>query len=99
MIILGSIEYRSVTNDQLEGGMNVMRKSFFIDEKVCIGVELSKHPEAATELEELCLRAARDGVSIIAIEKDTGKVVGVSFNKLQVCIPTNKKLVYLHIYS
>ncbi|KAF2895388.1 hypothetical protein ILUMI_10783 [Ignelater luminosus] len=80
----GSIEYRSLTNDQLEGGMNVMRNSFFIDEKVCIGVELSKHPGAATELEELCLRAARDGVSLIAIEKDTGKVVGVSFNKLQV---------------
>lgn len=61
-----------------------MRKSFFLDEKVCIGVELSKYPNAITELEELCVRAANDGVSVVAVEKKSGLVVGASFNKLQV---------------
>lgn len=61
-----------------------MRKSFFIDEKVSIAVELYKHPKAIKELEELCVRAAYDGVSVVAVEKSSGLVAGALFNKLQV---------------
>lgn len=63
-----------------------MNKSFFIDENVAKAVELYKNPAAIKELEELSMNAANDGVSVIAVEKSTGKVVGVSFNKLQVCL-------------
>lgn len=63
-----------------------MRESFFVDEMVSRAVELHKHPAARRELEELSMNAARDGVSVIAVEKATGRVVGVAFNKLQVPI-------------
>lgn len=64
--------------------MNVMKNAFFKDENVCIGVELEKEPGGADELIELCSRAARDGVSIVAIEKKTRKIAAASFNKIQV---------------
>lgn len=66
--------------------MDVLRKSFFVDEKVSIAVELYKNDAAKNELEELCLRAAEDGLSIIALDTSIDKVVGVAFNKLQVII-------------
>uniref|UniRef100_A0A1Y1KMJ3 N-acetyltransferase domain-containing protein n=1 Tax=Photinus pyralis TaxID=7054 RepID=A0A1Y1KMJ3_PHOPY len=61
-----------------------MRKSFFIDEAACKAVKLSTNPEAAKELEELCHINAKDGVSLIAVERTTGLTVGVVFNKLHV---------------
>lgn len=64
--------------------MEVMEKSFFIDEKVCIAVDLANNPGAIKELSELALRAANDGLSLVAVDKRTGKVAGASFNKLQV---------------
>lgn len=64
--------------------MEVMDKSFFIDEKVCIAVDLAKDPGAIKELGELAMRAANDGLSLVAVDKQTGKVAGASFNKVQV---------------
>lgn len=64
--------------------MEVLRKSFFVDEKICIGVEMSKNPAAGAELEKLSFNAALDGLSIVAVEKSSQKVVGVAFNKIQV---------------
>lgn len=87
LTFLGTIEYVSLTADKLEQALSVMKESFFIYENVSIAVELDKSPEGRKELEELSLNAARDGVSIIAVEKATGNVIGVSFNKLQVKLP------------
>ncbi|KAI4465495.1 n-acetyltransferase-related [Holotrichia oblita] len=65
--------YEILSQNTLQGGLDVMRKSFFLDEKVCIAVELHKHPNAIDELEELCVRAANDGVSVVAVEKNLVK--------------------------
>nr|XP_022915276.1 uncharacterized protein LOC111425466 isoform X2 [Onthophagus taurus] len=73
-----------LSDETLEGGLEVMRKSFFIDENVCIAVELYKYPKAAKELEALCVRAAKDGASIVAIDKKTNQVIGAAFNKMQI---------------
>lgn len=81
---LGSLQYVTLTEGYLKKALNVMQKSFFIDEKISIAVELHKHPAARSELEELCIRAAQDGVSFIAVEVSTDNVVGVAFNKIQV---------------
>jgi len=80
----GLFQIMSMTSDIIPGAMDVMRGSFFLHEKVCIGVELSRHSEACKELEELNARIAAEGTSLVALEKKTGKVVGVAFNKLQV---------------
>ncbi|KAK2585364.1 hypothetical protein KPH14_010041 [Odynerus spinipes] len=87
----GAIEFESLTNETLSGALDVMRKSFFIREGVCRGVDLMSEPGAADELIELCLEAAKDGVSVVAINVETGEVVGAIFNKIQVAgNPTDK---------
>lgn len=80
----GQIEFESLSDDTLEGALNVIRKSFFLYEKICIAVELNSEPGASKELEELCLYTAKDGVSVVAIDVTTNEVVGVAFNKIQV---------------
>jgi len=78
------IEFQSLSDETLEGALDVIRKSFFLHESVSIGVELKSDPGACKELEELCLIAAKDGVSVVAIDNHTNEVIGVAFNKIQV---------------
>lgn len=66
-----------------EQAMEVLRKSFFLHETVCIGTEVNLTPQAQKDLEQLCHDVADDGVSMIAKHVPTGTVVGVSFNVLQ----------------
>lgn len=82
-----TIDFESLTNETLEGALDVMRKSFFVYESVSRGVDLLSEPGASEELENLCLDAAKDGVSVVAVDIHSGEVIGVAFNKLQV----NKK--------
>ncbi|XP_015188943.1 PREDICTED: uncharacterized protein LOC107073050 [Polistes dominula] len=84
-----AIEFESLTNDTLSGALDVIRTSFFTQESVCKAVGILSEPGAADELIELCLDAAKDGVSIVALEVETGKVVGALFNKIQ--LPGNGK--------
>ncbi|CAK9818132.1 hypothetical protein ANTPLA_LOCUS9642 [Anthophora plagiata] len=90
----GVIEFESLTTDTLEGALNVIRKSFFIYESVSRGVDLLSEPGATEELEELCLDAAKDGVSVVAIDVNTGEVVGVAFNKIQVLKNSTEKSAF-----
>lgn len=57
-------------------------------ESVSIGTEINlpQNVKARKELRELCRLTAQDGVSLVAIEKCTDTLVGVSFNKIQVNI-------------
>lgn len=82
--ISGRFDFVSVTAETLQGGLQVMRDSFFNDENVAIATEVCLNPAAKKELEELCVRAAKDGVSLVAVDKNNGKVAAVAFNKLQV---------------
>ncbi|XP_046742178.1 arylalkylamine N-acetyltransferase-like 2 isoform X2 [Diprion similis] len=79
----GEVEFESLTTETLEGALQVIRDSFFKDEAVSQGVDLLSEPGAAEELEELCRISAKDGVSVVAVEVSTGRVVGVGFNKIQ----------------
>lgn len=67
-----------------EQSMDVLRKSFFSHEKVCIGSEVDCDPQAQKDLEKFCLDVARSGISLIAKHVPSDKIVGVSFNVLQV---------------
>ncbi|XP_043275152.1 uncharacterized protein [Venturia canescens] len=80
----GNIEFESLTTETLQGALTVIREEFFTDENVSVGVELTSEPGASEELEELCLDAIKDGVSVVAIDVTTGKVVGAALNKIQI---------------
>ncbi|XP_011707436.1 PREDICTED: uncharacterized protein LOC105462500 isoform X1 [Wasmannia auropunctata] len=87
----GQIEFESLSDETLEGALEVIRKTFFLYESVSIAVEMNSEPGACAELEELCLYAAKDGVSVVAIDITTNEVIGVAFNKLQVSTDSSEK--------
>uniref|UniRef100_A0A182M3V3 N-acetyltransferase domain-containing protein n=1 Tax=Anopheles culicifacies TaxID=139723 RepID=A0A182M3V3_9DIPT len=77
------IEILRYSDRYREQSMEVLRKSFFQNEMVCIGAEVNLTPQAQKDLEQLCLDVANGGVSLIARHKPTDTIVGVSFNVLQ----------------
>ncbi|XP_029157403.1 uncharacterized protein LOC114929870 isoform X2 [Nylanderia fulva] len=87
----GRIEFETLTDETLQGALDVIRKSFCVHESVCKAVELMSEPGASEELIELCLNAAKDGVTVVAIDIITNEVVGVCFNKLQVYSDSSEK--------
>ncbi|XP_066600843.1 uncharacterized protein [Prorops nasuta] len=86
----GQIEFESLTADTLPGALEVLRKSFFMYESVSTAVGITTEPGAAKELEQLCLDAAKDGISVVAIDVNTTEVVGVAFNVIQLNRPGEK---------
>lgn len=70
---------------------------FYLNENVCKGLEINlpENQQARDELTKLCLEVAKEGVSVIAREVATNRIVGVMFNKIQVnlytyCLNTSK---------
>lgn len=82
----GQIEFESLTSDNFEGALDLLRNSFYPDENIARGSEVAQDNYAVEELNKLAIDAARDGVSVVAIDISIGQVVGVAFNKIQVCI-------------
>ncbi|KAL1497081.1 hypothetical protein ABEB36_008100 [Hypothenemus hampei] len=79
----GSIEYVQITKNLLQEALDVMHRSFYINENVCTALGLPEHPESFPDMDHLVRLVAKDGISIAAIHKETGKIAGVSFNNLQ----------------
>ncbi|XP_025830535.1 uncharacterized protein LOC112903892 [Agrilus planipennis] len=79
----GEIEVVSLTAEKLEESLHVLRVGFFPQENVCRATQVAQNLNAMKELENLCVDVAKEGCSIIAIDRITQKVVGVAFNKLQ----------------
>uniref|UniRef100_A0A8D8F672 (northern house mosquito) hypothetical protein n=1 Tax=Culex pipiens TaxID=7175 RepID=A0A8D8F672_CULPI len=78
------IEIQSYDEQYQEATLDVLRKSFFLNEKVCIGAEVNLDRQAQADLEKLCVVVCRgSGVSLVARQVATGEIVGVSFNVLQ----------------
>ncbi|EFA04145.1 uncharacterized protein LOC660825 [Tribolium castaneum] len=79
-----SIQCQQLTAEYLEETLDLIDISFFRYENVSTVLEIAKDPEALRELRQLTLAAAKDGVTVIAIDKTKNKVVGAALNKLQV---------------
>lgn len=87
-----------LTNEYVEGAIEVLRDSFFAGENVCncVGILTDSPPvavdssykctEATLELEALCLDVQKDDVSLVAVDRESNQVLGVAFNKIQVRI-------------
>lgn len=79
-----SIEYVSIQDNHLNETVSIMRDSFYVDELVAVAVEMRDNVKSRAELDELTRKVVYDGVSIVAIDKSTNKIVGVAVNKLHV---------------
>ncbi|EDV48107.1 uncharacterized protein LOC6553006 [Drosophila erecta] len=93
----GKFEVRSVTQSDLEEALDVLEGSFFLNESVCIACEINlpENRQARLDLRELCRKTALDGVSLLVKEADTGRVVSVSFNKIQFAPPPGEDHFFL----
>ncbi|CAG9768026.1 unnamed protein product [Ceutorhynchus assimilis] len=76
-----SFEYVRLTKNLLPEAMEVIRTSFWPSENMSVAMGLSKHPELFPYMDPIVLGAAKDGVSIVALDKATGKIAGVLINK------------------
>ncbi|XP_021915801.1 uncharacterized protein LOC110827934 isoform X2 [Zootermopsis nevadensis] len=85
------VEWVSMREDQLAGAIDVMRESFFPNENISKALRLNERTRASAQTERLAKLAANDGVSIVAVEVATGRVIGVAFNKIQIPTPPGEK--------
>ncbi|CAK1556154.1 unnamed protein product [Leptosia nina] len=95
----GKYRIESLSTKTFEGALNVIRESFCQNEYVCIGCGINKNAAAAEELLELCADAALDGVSLVAVASDTGEVVAVTFNKIQVQTSSASEKAFFEIFA
>lgn len=97
---LGRFDYVSITDDMLPECLQLLKTSFCLDEPVSICTGISKDPKGQEELSVLSKVTYEDGASIAAVEKSTGKIVSVAFNKVQVIKMFNQKIPNSkHIYA
>ncbi|KAL5274129.1 hypothetical protein ACFFRR_000718 [Megaselia abdita] len=85
----GEIEFIQLTKDYVEDAVDMLYRSFFLNESVSKAseIDLPGNPSSIKgreELAELCRVAAKDGVSVVAKHVPTDKIVSVAFNKVQV---------------
>ncbi|XP_060647711.1 uncharacterized protein LOC132785575 [Drosophila nasuta] len=85
----GKYEIRSLAKADLEEALDVLNDSFFLNESVCNACEINlpQNAQARQELRELCRITAQDGVSLLARHVESGRIVAVSFNKIQFAPP------------
>jgi ribosomal protein S18 acetylase RimI-like enzyme len=77
----GSIQYQQLTSKYLEGACEVTKKTVFTSGTMCRFLGVPEDEDALAELTQISRTAAKDGVSVIAIDKTTDKVVAVAINK------------------
>lgn len=79
------IEFVSYSSEYRQETLEVIRNAFFPDETVSIASEIAGNREAENDLLGLvddCL--AKTGVSLLAREVESGKIVAASINLIQV---------------
>ncbi|KAJ8716222.1 hypothetical protein PYW08_013507 [Mythimna loreyi] len=79
----GKYRIESLSATTFPGALQALREGFVPNSATCVALEVNKDPLAAEELFELCADAALDGLSLVAVDNDTGEVVATVFCKLQ----------------
>lgn len=80
-MFLGTLRYQMLTEKYLNDACDVTRKTVF-NGSISQSIGLPNDPEALEELDSLPRVTAKDGVTIIAVDETTDRVVGVAFNKI-----------------
>uniref|UniRef100_A0A1B6G2I3 Uncharacterized protein n=1 Tax=Cuerna arida TaxID=1464854 RepID=A0A1B6G2I3_9HEMI len=88
------IEFWTMPPERAEEASEVLRNGFFEDEAFCNYTGISEDSEGQKELSNLAVTCAKDGISTMAIDIQTGKIVGVSYNKIQVIPPPGQKAFF-----
>ncbi|PSN33297.1 hypothetical protein C0J52_21153 [Blattella germanica] len=88
----GRFKWMTLTAKYLPETIDLFRKSFYVHEPVCKVVGLAHTKKGGDQFAKLLADVAEDGMSVIAVEVATDKVVGAALNKLQyVCFSQYKE--------
>lgn len=91
----GLFDIVSLTPDKLDEAINLTRKTFFQQEAVCKALGLYAYPKSRKEVEEFFWNVAKEGVSVVGVENKTGKIFGMLYNKIWVCIYFKKVNIFV----
>lgn len=94
----GPIEYTILSKDRVEDALNVQQESMK-QENVAIGVGVYEEDGAAEAMKILFREVIKDDCSVIAIDVNSGKVIGASFNKLHVSHAQNRRKLIPAIFN
>lgn len=78
--------------------MTVLYEAFYPYENLCVAAGFVDNRNAMKEMDEFIRNSARDGVSLVAVEKCSGSVVAVAINKLHVKASAKEYKNYLQNY-
>ncbi|CAG9823559.1 unnamed protein product [Phaedon cochleariae] len=80
----GTIEFVSLTSEFLEGAIEVTRRACIPNEAACVAAGVTKCEGSMKKIEEFVIITAKQGASIVAIEKKSKRVIGSIFNLIRV---------------
>jgi hypothetical protein len=80
-------KFQTLSEKHLAGVFSAYSNSFFVNENIHKVTGIAKSEKATRQMENLLEVVAQNGVSIVAVEQDTDKVVGAALNRIQVMNP------------
>lgn len=84
LILLELFRYQLVTEKYVENTLSVANITIFTEGVFCKSLGCPNDPQAMLEMEKFALTLIYDGISVIAVDKKTDKVVGMVLNKILV---------------
>jgi len=78
------IKFLSLSAKYLPGALSIYRDSFFVNEAVHKVIGIAQSDKASRQVLSVFEVIAQNGVSVVAVEEDTDKVVGAAINRIQV---------------
>jgi hypothetical protein len=80
-------KFLSLSAKYLPGALSIYRDSFFANESIHKVTGIARSDKASRQVLSLYEVIAQNGVSVVAVEEDTDKVVGAAINRIQVINP------------
>ena len=80
-------KFISLSAKHLPGALSIYRDSFFVNEAIHKVTGIAQSDKASRQMLSLVEVVAQNGVSVVAVEEDTDKVVGAAINRIQVINP------------
>ena len=80
-------KFLSLSAKYLPGALSLYGDSFFVNEAIHKVTGIAQSDKASRQVLSLFEVVAQNGVSVVAVEEDTDKVVGAAINRIQVINP------------
>jgi len=80
-------KFLSLSAKHLPDALSIYRDSFFVNEAIHKVTGIAQSDKASRQVLSVYEVAAQNGVSVVAVEEDTDKVVGAALNRIQVINP------------